>query len=383
MGMTDIMPISITDKKKYIRPNLLNIFPRSMGTPANRMIVYNSKERDEYIREWGQTHPIYISVYAFKKVIEGDLYKTHQHAKVSHIVGDFDEGNTYEEMMRMHKWLMERDYIHRIHLSGRGFHIYLWIKENLKHPKIAISNFFDFLHGDRNGKYSNPFNKHKKYTCPKFTLDPATRGDLGRIIRYPNSYHYKVRCFCIVVDKHLMETLHSVKEFQDYAQRPYKPKSSIYFGTKKLDIKEFDCTDLQYKDLGSANLKLSYIAFGDMKINDDVDVDLEDLPYCIKYMIEKEEMHFPQRNEIIKFFFNRVDTLIPYDCADVMGILFKIAKKNAWIRWFFRHHREDILYRNVRVVNDNIEVLSGCRKIQKMGYCDRISCQWKSIIEKE
>ena len=65
-----------------------------------------------------------------------------------------------------------------------------------------------------------------------------------------------------------------------------------------------------------------------------------------------------------------------------MGVLWKLRNRNKWLGWFFKHGREDILYRNVRVVVDNINILSGCYKISTMGYCNRAECKWKNVTEK-
>lgn len=371
------------DSKKVFSPNLFNVYPRAMGTPSHRKIVYNSKERDAYIKYYGRNHSIYISVYAFKKVIKDNLFETHKYARVSHLAFDFDDGNVYEEMMRFHKYLSNKNAIHRIHLSGRGFHEYEWIQENLLYPKIAMANYWDFLHGNSDGEYKNPFKPDKEYVSPQFDICRSTRGDLGQIIRIPNSYHYGVGCYCVTIDQYLINRCHSLKEFQNYAVKQYKPRGKIYFGKLRLNIKEFDCTPKQYNELPDGTLKLSYITYGDIKINHDIEVDLEDLPYCIKYMINNKPLHFRIRNEVIKFFINRQDTLIPYTPADIMGILKKIGENNRWIRWFFTHHREDIIYRNVRVVHDNINVLSGCYRINQMGFCDKGECMWKTITEKE
>ena len=215
-----------------------------------------------------------------------------------------------------------------------------------------------------------------------FRMCKSTRGDLGQIIRFPNSRHFGANCFCIVLDKYILQRYHSLNELQRFASKPYIPKSKIYFGKYRLDIKEFDCTKDQYSELPDGHLNLAYITYGDVSINENVNVDLENTPYCINHMINHTQLKFQLRNEVIKFFINRVDTLISYNADDVMGILKKIGKVNRWIQWFFSHHQEVVLYRNVRVVYDNINILSGCSKLRRMGFCDRNKCTWKNIIEK-
>ena len=354
-----------------------------MGNPKNRVIVHNSQDRRSYIEEYVKTNPIYITVYPFKKVIKEDLYEMHKHAHVEWVVLDFDpdDCDPYEEMMRAHDFLMEKNILHRIHLSGRGFHIFIFIVPNLKHPKIAIANFWDYLHGDKRGKYENPFVMENYYETPKLRIDQATRGDLARIIRFPNTYNFKSKCYCIILDEQSLLDCTRLEQFQAIASNPRKPTGNVYFGKNRWDISEFDCTDTQYKSLNSTHLYMSNIDYGNIEINKEVEFEYDAMPYCMRYIIEHVDLHFPERNELIKFLVNRTDLLIPLYEDDIMGVLWKLRKKNKWINWFFQHSREDILYRNVKVIKDNIHIMSGCYKISSMGYCNRAECEWKNITE--
>ena len=257
-----------------------------MGNPKNRRIVFNSTERKAYIEEYIRTHPIYITVYPFKKIIEEDLYETHKHAHVEWVVLDFDpdDCDPYEEMMKAHKYFMEKNILHRIHLSGRGFHIFVFIEPNLKYPKIATANFWDYLHGDKRGKYENPFDMEKYYESPQLNVDPATRGDLGRIIRFPNTYNFKSECYCIVLDNFALRR-DSLEQLQLLARKPYKPRGDVYFGEYRWDISEFDCTDNQYRDLGSTHLHMTQIDYSKIEINKKVEFNFDDMPYCMQYIV--------------------------------------------------------------------------------------------------
>jgi hypothetical protein len=363
-----------------VKPNLLNVFPRIMGNPHTQEIVRTAKERDEYIELWKNTHPIYISVYPFSHIFTDNITKTHLSARVRYLAFDFDESNAYSEMIRMHNMLMHQNIIHRIHLSGRGFHVFVWIKNNLKYPKVAMANYWDYVSDYSKKKYKNPFKPSKTYNSPRLTVCRSTRGDLGRIIRYPNTFNFGANCFCIVIDDYILNNYTSLLQIQNFAKKPYSPVGNPYFGENELDISEFDCDSKQYITIPNGNLVLN-LDHKTIKINKDVDVDFSDVPYCIKYIIENKEMHFIERNEVIKFFINRFGDF-PYSVDDVMGILFKIGKKDKWLHWFFTHHREDILYRNVKVVKDNWDVLSGCFKMKQLGFCDRELCTWRDIVRK-
>lgn len=356
-----------------------------MGNPKNRVIVINSKERSEYVKKFVKTKPIYISVYPFRKIVSDDLKKMHESADIRWVCIDIDPDgfDPFDEMIKLHKWLSERSVLHRIHFSGRGFHIFIFTKSNVRYPKVAISNFWDYLRGDKCGNYINPFKRTKKYRSPAIKMDRATRGDLGRIIRFPNSYNFKSKCFCIILDDHLIEGARNINDLVELAQRPYKPEGNIYFGTKKVNLSEFDCTTEQYFELENTNFTIvNSIDYSKISVNKDVEFDYNDMPFCIKHIIETSDLHFVERNELIKFLINRTDQVIPYRVRDIMGILHKISEKNEWLRWFFVHSRIDILYRNVKIVYDNFNILSTCYKISNMGYCCRERCTWKNVTEK-
>lgn len=368
------------NKSDYM--DLYNDFPREMANPSRGIVVNSKKERNAYIRKFYKQKPIYISVYKFKEIIKGDPYKTHLTAVVDKMVFDFDDNDTYMNMIKFHNFLMKQNIMHRINLSGNGFHVYVAIEENLKYPKVAIANYWDFLSNrgieSKEEKYSNPFHRKINIESPCLDLCPSTRGDLGRIIRYPNTKNFKARCFCIPIDDYLLNLYHSLEEFQEFASKPYKAKGELTFGTKKLDLTLFDCSKQEYDDIGGF-LTLTNVKIGNIEIKDDVEVDFDILPYCIKNMINNKPLHFKERNEVIKFFVNRSDISKPYTAGELLGILKKISKNNDWLRWFFNNGREWLLYRNIKVVMDNNQLRSGCRRIAMMGYCNRTKCNWKNI----
>lgn len=380
------------------KPNLLNVFPRIMGSPFNRRFVNNIVERDEYISEYRTYRPIFMTVYAFTKTMPS-FQATHQYADVDKIAIDIDEGDVYSTMLDLHTYFSLLGAVHRIHLSGNGFHIYVWIKKNLKYPKLAIANYWDYLHGPsrcykcgkeliinycplchKSWDYRNPFTKETKES-PKFNICSSTRGDLGRIIRYPNTKNFSAECYSITVDELCLKNLHSLKEFQEFAKKPYMPKSNIYFGDKLLDISEFDCSDEVYKTLDIIQLRLNPLSYSNMQSNDKYEFNIEECPYCIQQIIASD-MKFRERNEFIKFMFNRTDTLLPPDGSDVMGVMYKISEYNDWIKWFFSNNHIDVLQRNIKIVQDNYALTSSCAKIKSMGYCNRDKCKWKDIINK-
>ena len=373
-----------------------------MANPKARIIIHNKSERNDYITEYRAYKPIYISVYKFAQ-IKPSLYATHQHAIVDKMFLDIDDNegiDPYFEMIRLHEYLMELNIIHRIHLSGRGFHIFFWINQNLNYPKLAIQNYWDFLHGPLKCyncghtlknficpschikiNYMNTFKPKKSYTSPTFNLCPSTRGDLGRIFRFPNTRNFKAACYAIVIDDYLLNKCKSLKEFQDYAVKPYKPRGKIYFGEKELDISEFDCPTEQYNQMNYTHLSINPVAYGHLDIDYDVEFDLKECPICIQNLV-KQELHFRERNSLIKFLCNRLDIFFPYNPNQIMGILYKVSEHNPYLRNKFSERHIWQLRRNVMVIYDNEEIRSSCREMKGLGCCVKADCLWKNIKEK-
>lgn len=386
---------------KINKPNLFNTYPRIMANPKNRVIVHDKNERNEYIQEYISYRQIYMSVYSFSK-IEDTLYQTHQNAIVDKIFIDIDpdDCDPYIEMMKVHNFLLNDKILHRIHLSGRGFHIFVCILKNTNFPKFAIMNYWDYLHGPlkcydcyetlekhyckkcmKEVKYKNVYNIENEYISPQFSICSSTRGDLGRIFRYPNTYNWKSKCYSIVIDDILLNKYHSLEEFQKFAVKPYKPRGKTYFGSEYLNISEFDCTQEYFDNSNYIQLIIDPMSFGHTKINYDVEFDIAECPICIQELV-KHDLHFAERNELIKFLRCRTDIEFPYMPDEIMGILWKVSENNKHLRDKFNNNLIGQIYRNVMVIFENEEIISSCKKIALLNLCDKSKCNWKNIHDK-
>ncbi len=116
-------------------------------------------------------------------------------------------------------------------MSGKGFHVFGWIVRNLKYPKLALANFWDYMYGNKTvnktNYYVNPFKDPDfKYEPLGYEICPSTRGDVGRIFRHPNTKNWSADCYCIQLDDKILEQAHSLKEIQSIVSFPESPSFS-------------------------------------------------------------------------------------------------------------------------------------------------------------
>ena len=115
-------------------------FPREMwagslrnnAREAGRIVVKNEKEYRNFIKMYNGKMNLFTSVYDYKHFTanRGLEYSI----ILDRIFLDFDAHGDeesmpllYQDVLRMHQWLLERDYKHNISFSGRGFsHICIW-----------------------------------------------------------------------------------------------------------------------------------------------------------------------------------------------------------------------------------------------------------------
>jgi len=136
-----------------------------------------------------------------------------------------------------------------------------------------------------------------------------------------------------------------------------------------------------YEKMNLTHLSINPIAYGNLEIDYDVDFDIKDCPICIQKLV-KMELHFRERNALIKFLCNRLDISFPYIPKEIMGILYQISEDNPYLRNKFSNQHIWQLQRNVMVIYSNEAIRSSCREMRGFGCCVQADCTWKNIKEK-
>jgi hypothetical protein len=195
--------------------SLLNDFPRTMGNP-HQVFVHSIQERDKYIKKYASKYPIYISVYKFN--LNGNLKDPDRsNPVIDKIFFNFNSESFISDLKKLHNWCLKRKVIHRCHFSGRGVHLFLFLNSMVKYTVKDVENLQIYL-------------KNKLY----LKFDDKMIGDTSRLFRVPNTYNFKVGCYCIPISNEIMneslmidtlKTLSTKKQFVD-----------PWFGSKLLDL---------------------------------------------------------------------------------------------------------------------------------------------------
>ena len=176
-------------------------FPREMWAGSlrgnarepSRVVVKTKEEYNEFIKMYNGKMNVFTSVYDY------EYFTLNRGLEYSIILDriflDFDahgdEGSLpdlYQEVVKMHNWLVDKDYKHSIAFSGRGFHMFVYGEVTGSIRRIKA--FFDICRDVVNGS---------EY------LDTVVI-NTSRLRRIQNTYHLGAGRFCIPItlkDLHL------------------------------------------------------------------------------------------------------------------------------------------------------------------------------------
>jgi hypothetical protein len=221
-------------------------FPREMwaGSPIQgainppRVVVSNKEEYKNFVRAYNGKMNVYTSVYDFEQFSHnrGLEYSV----ILDRIFLDFDaHGNEndlpylYQDVIKMHEWLLEKGYKHTLSFSGRGFHIFVYGIRT--HSIRRIKAFFNIC---------NDVLKQSKF------LDPVVINN-ARLRRVQNTYHMGAKCYSIpLIDSDLRKGLPHILEL---TKKPRSIKQRVY-GDKLVewpDVKQFEMTEVEIDSVES------------------------------------------------------------------------------------------------------------------------------------
>ena len=212
---------------------------RNRAREASRIVVKDENEYRDYIKMYNGKMNIFTSVYDYKHFTKnrGLDYSV----ILDRIFLDFDAHgdneslpNLYQEVMRMHKWLISKDYKHNIAFSGRGFHMFVYgeIATSIRQVKA----FFNICH--------DVVNKSEY-------LDTVVI-NTSRLRRVQNTFHLGANRWCIpITTEDLKAGLPRILKLSEAGIRKIKP---VYYGNtlvKWPNIKRMETVDIEIKNVES------------------------------------------------------------------------------------------------------------------------------------
>ena len=255
---------------------MFKTFPREVGPP--RKVVNNIQEWLAFVNRYnGLKKAVYTSIYMFQNINE-KWKPEYESAIVDKLYFDFDDKScdAYKETNNLHQELLKQNLKHRITMSGRGYHVFIFAEPyHPGNPKSCIYNA-----------------QHHFVDKLKLEVDPQVIGNPAQLARVPNTYNQKGKRFCIPVTKEQFDK--GDKFIKDLASKQNFAKN-LYMGEKLLDIKEFDYESDRFKEDFMFNNDNFEDSFGNIDY-------IKDAPNCIKNILMNENAGWKERYLLILYF---------------------------------------------------------------------------------
>ena len=212
---------------------------RNKAREASRIVVNNEEEYRNFINMYNGKMNLFTSVYDYKHFTpnRGLEYSI----IIDRIFLDFDAHgdeeslpNLYQDVLKMHNWLLEKDYKHNISFSGRGFHIFVY--GNVAKSFRQVKAFFNICYDVVN---KSPY------------LDTVVI-NTSRLRRIQNTFHLKANRWCIpITHEDLISGLPNIFKLSQKGKRNIKP---IYYGNKLVEwpeVKKMETADIEIDSVES------------------------------------------------------------------------------------------------------------------------------------
>jgi len=192
------------------------------GRKGFRRIVHNAKDLENYWKGKNGLGNVYFTAYGYRGTTPPKHHRVDYNTPiVRHFVLDFDckdfkdKGRDvdfsfmHEQVKRLHKHLLRNEIKHYVWFSGGGFHFWIPIKETiLPNSGLEVSRI------KTAGKtLIAKWNDKLNISC----CDPTVAFDFAGMIRIPNSYNFKRKCWSIPLTSKEITNL-DYYEYLDEAQ---------------------------------------------------------------------------------------------------------------------------------------------------------------------
>ena len=219
-------------------------FPREVwaGSPVEnaiqpkRVVVNDEGYFRQFVLDHNGKMNVYTSVYDYDEFSNNrGLEHT---VNIDRIFLDIDAHSgeleqAYDDLKKLHKWLLAEDYIHNLAFSGRGFYIFVHGLRTFDLRRVKA--FYNICH--------DVINKSK-------TLDSRVI-NTARLRRVQNTYHMGAKKFSINLFSEDLDN--SLEYILNLAKRPrHMPKK--YYGSQKVDwpdVKKMEVAEIEIKSVES------------------------------------------------------------------------------------------------------------------------------------
>jgi hypothetical protein len=236
-------------------------------------------------------------------------------------------------------------------MSGRGGHCLIAFDSNLDYPKQAMGNFQRWLAKEL-----------------EIELDKRVIGDVARIFRYPNTYNFKAKRFCIPIPRVALDNRYPKEWYFRMATK--QQKFNGWTGSKKLSLKPFDVSDSLFSEFETIDMQLQ-------DIDENVETEYHEFPPCAKSWLSTPLL--TDQGKFLLALFLRDQLYLPYsfDSKEVISIMKKSLSKGEFEHYFGTSRgdlpRRHYGHRGVKFFSlwKNAYYMPDCFELQTKGMCPK------------
>jgi hypothetical protein len=328
------------------------MMPREMGFPLRSCIAYSMDDMLSRVNQWNGKCDIFSSLYSLGSVLTGRQdYDTY--AQITHMFFDLDNhgGNAYNNVNKLHDYLVEKNYLHCINFSGDGFHVYVAVQypNHLKNKRVAIDNAMTSIANDIGLKIG---------IHDDDDIDARTVGNVSQLVRIPNTYNPKRKRFCIPLEKDEVKfPIERIRELAKYQR--FDAGDKWFCGEELINLQEYDGFE-----------KIRNITPMSIDTEDTIgveNIDVEAFKPCIKALLKRgNKLSHGERYIIITFL---REEGIPI--KDTIELLRKYLPSENFYHCIKVEKQPQLIYGRADLV------FPSCNKLQQEGYCFGKSCLFK------
>lgn len=324
---------------------LLNQFPRSMGSPNQNFIAFNTEQRDIYVKRHIKKSDIYTSVYAFSQLTKNfELDRTTP--IIDKVFFDFDSEKWFEDMLKLHKWCKSYNILHRCHFSGNGSHVFIYVNPLIENKHQAIANFQRWIQNQLD-----------------LNIDKKIIGDTSRIFRYPNTYNFKGRRFCIAIPNTVLDTNFTEEWLWKHSTKQLFENG--WSGKYRLNLKRWDVESLMYMESELEDVNLN-------DINPNIALNYNIFPNCVQHWLSTPNLRDDQKFLLILYLKDQLVTKSPLDNLEIVSLLKKSLSADEFQHYFgtkiMRRHQghNGVKFRSIMKKD---YYMPNCDNLQNRGLC--------------
>ena len=257
-------------------------FPREVGLPHSRKVVYNEDELINFINLYNGKSNVYTTVYGYKEI---DKFRCkYSTATVDRIFFDLDSDKSFENTVKLHNHFLKNNFKHIVNFSGGGFHLFLFaLPTFLLNPSVALYNAQTTIAKEAGLSIGGD--------SKKFDLDGHIIGDLARLRRVENTFNLKRDKFCITLTQ---EDLDKGIEWI-YEKAKHQTNERQVWGEKLFDLRPFDTTERLFDASVIEGMEVNKNDFDLKKI------EKYDFPDCVLALLKKGDLDYLERFQLITY----------------------------------------------------------------------------------